>query len=81
MITHVAIKPRLGDVIFSLPKPFRHHDVIQRYSPPKPFTQGFLNDRNTFLDREDAMQDALDCGQVHDGHTIHPENLFSEDLW
>lgn len=84
MITHVAIK--VGDEWFSLPKPFRHHNVMKEYrrifnvSPfPIPHVQGFLDENGNFLDRIEAAEYALSCGQIT--KLEDPPELFSEDLW
>ncbi len=91
MITHVAIKHR--GKVYSLPKPFRHHDVIHmmvlicgfKYVPGDAI-QGFLNepayDPGTFvfLDREKAYEFAVDSVQIK-ADDRNPKHLFSEDLW
>lgn len=43
-------------------------------------TQGFVNTRGEFFNREDARVIALRHGQITD-NTIHETELFSEDLY
>lgn len=73
-ITHVAIL--LNNMVFRLPAPYRHHDVIKALADlglPWPIkgTQGFTNASGSFYDRVNA---ALAVG-------ITGGELFSEDLW
>lgn len=85
MITHVAIK-REG-IIYSLPRPARHHDVIRHMvdehgvPPPIGSEQGFLDDSGTFLNRMQAGQHALMCGQIEKLKCLMKDELYSEDLW
>lgn len=44
-------------------------------------TQGFVTDEGKFLDRQDARQHFVDCGQVSVSGRLHPTDLFSEDLY
>ncbi len=85
MITHVAIKTEDG-VVWSLPSPNRHHDVINYIYEHKQDEkmvigeQGFLNNEGKFLDRKEALYIAVQAGQLI--RKTFPENeLFSEDLW
>ena len=82
MITHVAI--RWDDRVYSQPKPYRHWNVLafMHNDGINDFgneTQGFLTDEGYFLDRYDAAQHALKCGQVKKLQV--PPRLYSEDLW
>ena len=43
--------------------------------------QGFLTHDGTFLNRYDAMQHAIACGQLLPEDAEHCAELFSEDLW
>jgi len=84
MITHVAIK--YNDVVYSLPKPNRHHHVIRSIPGgiAGPDVQGFLTDRGVFLDRCDAYNYAQLYGQLKrdpDPKAYQGTELFSEDLW
>ncbi|MBV6304882.1 hypothetical protein KVP10_08280 [Candidimonas humi] len=79
-ITHVAILH--NDKAHALPAPHRHHDIIRSMGGIHgPDTQGFLDDQGNFLTREEALQVALDAGQVKDPANIRAGRLFSEDLW
>ena len=88
MITHVAIK--FKDRVYALPRPDRHHDVIRMIAQLNgvgidgPDIQGFLDDKENFLDRRQAYIHAKEANQVlrkvdpgmYDGSV-----LYSEDLW
>jgi hypothetical protein len=74
-IRYVAIE--LNGLVFRLPPPNRHHDVIKALSElglPWPIQglQGFVDAHGVFLDRLAAGRA---CG-FEEG-----EPLFSEDLW
>lgn len=43
--------------------------------------QGFLTNKNRFVDREEAMKIAVEFGQVNRVSTRKNEELFSEDLY
>lgn len=85
-ITGVAIK--YDGVIYSLPAPNRHHNVIRHIREVTgdgikgSDVQGFITDEGEFLNRKAAMALASVNGQLNrraDGYQ-GPE-LFSEDLW
>jgi hypothetical protein len=83
-VERAAIK--LGDRVFHVPRPGRHHDVIrsmvQRHGvkPPVCGVQGFMLTDHTFVDRMDALRIALDCGQV-ERHKARSMGLDSADVW
>lgn len=86
-ITHVAI--RFMDRIFSLPKPNRHHDVIRMIAEQTGVKtvdageedQGFLDSSGRYLNRKQALLNALIHKQVLDENNVRCKMLFSEDLW
>lgn len=86
-ITHVAIK--FKDVIYSLPSPNRHNDVIRlivektgaSYVDVKEDCQGFLDENGTYLNRKQALVNASLHNQIKDRNNIRCNMLFSEDLW
>ena len=43
--------------------------------------QGFLTHEDQFLNRYDAMQHAIACGQLPPGADKECKELYSEDLW
>ena len=43
--------------------------------------QGFLTHDDTFMNRIEAMQEAIKCGQLPPGADAHCKELYSEDLW
>jgi hypothetical protein len=72
---------RRGKLVFSLPRPARHHDIIQAIvaaGVPAPigsaqgFIQGFIDLNCDFKDRAEA---AYLVGKTD------PPRLYSEDLW
>ena len=70
-------------VVWSVPKPGRHHDVIRLMAHRLDLmvgggTQGFLTEAGVFLNRAQALRLASKNGQLLRG----PRNvLTSEDLW
>ncbi len=90
MITHVAI--RFEGIVYSLPAPNRHHDVIRKIveetgvkfvyrNPDTDDDQGFLDDTGRFLNRKQALIHALMNDQVKHPSKVRLNMLFSEDLW
>lgn len=90
MITHVAI--RAYGKVWSLPRPFRHHDVIRHIAQVLqlqsrvehgPDDQGFLIDGTIFVGRITACVHAENCGQLNKVRekTSPKHVLFSEDVW
>lgn len=91
----VTAAVRLGDLILSLPRPARHHNIIQmpmfhalraRVDRAVPTEQGFLTSRGKFADRKEACAIALANGQLavglgHRKKSGPEDTLFSEDLW
>lgn len=81
MITHVAI--RFEGKVWSMPSPFRHHDVIKlivantdaQYVDAHGDDQGFLDAHGRYRSREEAYLIAANAGQVP------RTQLYSEDLW
>lgn len=67
----------------------RHGDafyIISQFHSPdeidKPRTeQGFLTHDGTFLNRYDAMEEAIKCGQLPPEAKEQCVELYSEDLW
>lgn len=43
--------------------------------------QGFLTHDGTFLNRYDAMDEAIKCGQMMEEDKMRCAELYSEDLW
>lgn len=79
------------EVIVSLPRPKRHHEILrmmakalagegEEFVPVRGETQGFITDTGHFLDRINAKQHAIECGQL-DPKKMHSTILTSEDLW
>lgn len=87
-ITHVAI--RLEGVVYSLPKPNRHHDVIRlmvetlgrdNVTGISGEAQGFLDESGRFLNRKQALVSAQLHNQIRADRPIIGGQLYSENLW
>lgn len=72
----------------------RHSDIILQFKllgfhPGKEYKiveQGFIDHKNNFLNRVDAWNHALNCGQlaaniIEERDMKVEQQLFSEDLW
>ena len=75
-----------GGLIHSVPRPERHHHVIQRMKenglgPHAMLEQGFLTSTGRFVDRYEGMIIAKNSGAFLGKNTPEREDLFSEDLW
>jgi hypothetical protein len=87
MITHVAI--RFQGVLYSLPSPNRHHDVIRfiverlgvKHVDARDEDQGFLDDQGRYLTRRRALVVARESGQLWPDRPILHGMLFSENVW
>lgn len=90
MITAAAIKLPDGTIWTG----HRHHNILgdlKEAGIPRGTVaqseQGFVDQNRRFLNRKEAGQHAVDCGQVEPGcaqvrHEFNPRlGLFSEDLW
>lgn len=79
VICHAAVKSKDGEIFIG-----KHHaecfhkgfDKKIKMSS-KADDQGFVTNRNRFVDRQEGAKIALDSGQIDRKTTI----LFSEDLW
>jgi hypothetical protein len=86
-ITHVAI--RFRGVVYSLPKPSRHHDVIGLIAETTGVThvdslgedQGFLDASGRYLNRRQALGVAIGNNQLREGIPVYHRELCSENLW
>lgn len=93
----VAAAVRINHAVISMAAPARHHDIIRQisglYEPgDRPHwsyeneTQGFITDTGSFLNRREAFQHTVDCGQGQPLRRTGPTDyqggeLYSEDLW
>lgn len=60
----------------------RHPDIIcGNYGKLKNGIQGFITDTGEFLNRIDARNHFIECGQKSVSGKLHPTMLFSEDLY
>ena len=89
MIDRVAIMQ--GGVVYSLPKPNRHDDVVRHmmlvhHVSPVNGEQGFIDNRapEIFINREAASKLAVETGQLKEIQVVRGKRyrkLYSEDLW
>jgi len=75
-------------LIFSLPRPNRHHNIIhamhslQEGLAKRDCEQGFLLTNGRFVSRAQALQFAYLAGQLKPENKVgNPTELYSEDLW
>lgn len=86
-ITHVAIC--FKGIVYSLPKPNRHHNIIWKIVEETGIDkvdsygddQGFLDSAGKYLTRKEALDNARANGQLRDDRPIWNDELFSENLW
>lgn len=92
MIVVAAI--RNGEMIFTMPRPARHHNILQHrlmdFYSLFPHEEGFISSDGEFLDRKEAYRHAIDCGQgtprrdrflLVNPNAYNGDDLYSEDLW
>lgn len=87
----VAAAIRRQGLVFTLPRPARHHDVMRAmFAQGVPAAgdgvdQGFLTDEGMFLRRAAALGHAIEADQVKVDSDGRPKilggELTSEDLW
>ena len=76
---------RYGARIWSLPRPARHGHVIKHMDEQglceeaRLSEQGFLTNKNRFVNRNEGAQFALAAKQIDE--LRWPPRLYSEDLW
>lgn len=83
-----AIKRPSNGMVFSLPRPARHHDIIAHIIATNPdikrvgagYEQGFLTVSGRFVGREEALIIAHAAGQIVSKYPPLDE-LCSEDMW
>jgi len=89
VIIGVAFYNKETEMLISLPKPNRHHDVFDQLRGPNlsrdtGWVQGFVDSKGRFFDREAAARYVREIGQelTKEGKTdSYPDELFSEDVW
>lgn len=79
---------RYDGVVYAVPQPGRHHDVIHKmakagFGPECMHEQGFVTNKGRFVGRWDALRLAVLSGQLDERKkkTAPANELFSEDLW
>lgn len=87
LVVAAALRISEEGVVFSLPRPNRHHNIIHALHAIQPklahgCEQGFLLADGTFANRERALRVAYAAGQLEEKNKVgHKDLLFSEDLW
>lgn len=81
----IGVAIRREGIVYQLPQPCRHGDVIfwmlgQGIPGPIFHEQGFITIKGRFVDRVEGAKLALESGQI-DKLEYSTEQLFSEDLW
>jgi hypothetical protein len=73
--------------VYSLPKPYRHHNVIREmasfgFGQDAMWDQGFVTSAGRYVSRDMAVVLAAIAGQITFPKRTNPQDeLFSEDLW
>lgn len=80
----VAAAIRAGELIVSMPRPARHHTILEPFDKitgiiVEPDDQGFLTNDGRYVDRIEGAKIAIEAGQI--GKLQWPPYLYSEDLW
>lgn len=87
METIVGVAVQFDGLTISMTKPNRHHHVlhrVHRMALPEvalAATQGFITSTGRFVTRAEARKIAKEAKQIKDDALLHPNHLFSEDLW
>lgn len=82
----VAAAIQYADVVASLPRPARHHDIIDAWHTATGMCtrgsdmQGFLTSDGRFVSRYEALEIATAASQIVTKNG-DPQKLFSEDMW
>lgn len=85
----IAAAIRYGDDIYTLPPPNRHHHIINHivkltgvnYIEYLPDDEGFIDENNNYLTRQQALVSAMINNQILDMNKIYAQELCSENLW
>lgn len=82
-IKAAAIKNKETGVVWSLPVPARHHDLIQVCTDwdKRIFEQGFITEDYHYVDRTEAKKIAVEANQLVTDIRLTSHHLFSEDVW
>lgn len=80
--TIVAAACCYQELIYSVPAPGRHHNILFLLPAPERHLceQGFLTSTGRFVPRIPARDIAYMAGQLTK-ESLHSRELFSEDLW
>lgn len=85
-ITGVAVKQ--GDVVWQLPCPNRHanvlwliYDITGKVAEGYADAQGFVDAAGNYLSREEALVRARATDQLRDDREVIGNQLYSENLW
>lgn len=94
MVTITRVAVLFDGLVFSLPKPYRHHHVLRimkHHSAAKRWqnsstlqgreVQGFVSSDGKFLDRYEALNVFKDSFQKWYDLNEYPSGLYSENCW
>ena len=79
----VAAAIRQTGILYALPAPARHHDILHQSGADGAGLQGFIDSEYGFVDRQDAWLLATRAGQLLDRAPTDGRGgvLYSEDVW
>lgn len=84
---HIVADAVYYGATISLPKPARHHTILQSISVLMNIDaleagreQGFITNTGRYVNRVEAYQIARSSGQLKEDTPTYPQ-LYSEDLW
>ncbi len=78
---------RCDGVVYTLPRPARHSDVIQHMAAKGVIAnrpgveQGFVLSDGSFCDRQRSATIAAKAGQILPGRVVRAKTLTSEEVW
>ena len=81
MIITAAIKTTNGNIYTGKRHAYCLNLIRMNSDTHKNAIQGFLNDKNEFLTRQEALKEAIECGQIQGSDDMIGSILTSEDLW
>jgi hypothetical protein len=82
----VGVSIKRGDVVVSLPSPYRHHHLHKMLAyigedTPIDGVQGFWTSNQRFVDRVEGKAIAIAANQYKAATDPNLPQLYSEDLW
>ena len=77
----VLLGHRHGDIIKNLGNLLGLRSVENGENSVGEYEQGFLTNKNRFVDRKEGAEIAINANQIKDLERFNPNQLFSEDLY